>query len=49
VAVSPSEVFEGPAAALLAAVFLGIVVGVFSNFWCLFIFLRGSSPCVSYS
>jgi hypothetical protein len=44
VAVSPSEVFKGPAAALPAAVFLSIVVG---NFQCLFIF-RGSSPCVSY-
>jgi len=31
------EVFAGPAAALLAAVFLGIVVGVLGNFWCLFI------------
>jgi len=31
------EVFAGPAAALPAAVFLGIVVGVLGNFRCLFI------------
>jgi hypothetical protein len=49
VAVLLLEVFKGPTAALLAAVFLGIVVGVFSNFRCLFIFLRGSGLCVSYS
>jgi len=29
----------GPTAALPATVFLGIVVGVLGNFWCLFIFL----------
>jgi len=33
------EVFMGPAAALPAAVFLGMVVGVLGNFWYLFIFL----------
>jgi len=32
------EVFAGPAAALLAAVFLGMVVGVLGNFRYLFIF-----------
>ena len=32
------EVFAGPAAALPAAIFLGIVVGVLGNFQCLFIF-----------
>jgi len=32
------EVFIGPIAALLAAAFLSIVVGVLGNFWCLFIF-----------
>ena len=47
--VSLSDVFTGPAAALPAAVFLSIVVGVLGNFWCLFIFSRGSSLCVSYS
>ena len=31
------EVFAGPTAALPAAVFLGIVVGVLGNFRCLFI------------
>jgi len=31
------EVFAGPTAALLAAVFLGIVVGVLGNFQYLFI------------
>jgi len=36
--VSLLEVFTGPAAALPATVFLGIVVGVLGNFWCLFIF-----------
>ena len=46
-AVSLLEVFKGPAATLLAAVFLGIVVGVLGNFRCLFIF-RGSSLYVSY-
>jgi hypothetical protein len=49
VAVSLLEVFKGPTAALLAAVFLSIVVGVFGNFRYLFIFLRGSSLYVSYS
>jgi len=38
VTVSPLEVFTGPAAALPAAVFLGIVVGVLGNFQYLFIF-----------
>ena len=38
----------GSTAALPAAVFLGIVVGVLSNFRCLFIF-QGSGLCVSYS
>jgi len=33
------EVFIGPIAALLATVFLGIVVGVLGNFQYLFIFL----------
>ena len=47
-AVLLSEVFKGPTAALLAAVFLSIVVGVLGNFRCLFIF-RGSGPYVSYS
>jgi len=28
----------GPTAALPATVFLGIVVGILGNFWCLFIF-----------
>jgi len=32
------EVFVGPVAALPATVFLGIVVRVLGNFWCLFIF-----------
>jgi len=32
------EVFMGPIAALPATIFLGIVVGVLGNFWCLFIF-----------
>jgi len=36
--ISLLEVFTGPAAALLATMFLGIVVGVLGNFWCLFIF-----------
>jgi hypothetical protein len=48
VAISLLEVFEGPTAALPAAVFLSIVVGVLGNFRCLFIF-RGSSLYVSYS
>jgi hypothetical protein len=48
VAVLLSEVFKGPAAALPATVFLGMVVGVLGNFRCLFIF-RGSSPYMSYS
>ena len=47
-AILPSEVFKGPTAALPAAVFLGIVVGVLGNFRYLFIF-RGSSLYVSYS
>ena len=47
--VSLLEVFKGPTAALPAAIFLGMVVGVLGNFWCLFIFSRGSSLCVSYS
>jgi len=38
--VSPLEVFTGPAAALPAAVFLGIVVGVLGNFW-LFVYFLG--------
>ena len=42
------EVVKGPTAALPATIFLGIVVGVFSNFRYLFIF-RGSSPYVSFS
>jgi len=48
VAVLLLKVFKGPAAALLATIFLSIVVGVLGNFRCLFIF-RDSSPCVSYS
>jgi len=32
------EVFADPIAALPAAVFLGIIVGVLGNFWYLFIF-----------
>jgi len=48
VAILLLEVVKGPTAALPAAVFLGIVVGVFSNFRCLFIF-RGSGLCVSFS
>ena len=36
--VLPLEVFVGPAAALPAAVFLGIAVGVLGNFRYLFIF-----------
>jgi hypothetical protein len=48
VAVLLLEVVKGPAAALPAAIFLGIVVGVFSNFRYLFIF-RGSSLYVSFS
>jgi len=32
------EVFTGPTAAFPATVFLGMVVGVLGNFWCLFIF-----------
>jgi hypothetical protein len=47
VAVSLLEVVKGPTAALPAAVFLGIVVGVLGNFQYLFIF-RGSSPYVSF-
>jgi len=47
VAVLLLEVVEGSIAALLAAVFLSIVIGVFSNFQYLFIF-RGSSLCVSF-
>ena len=47
-AISPLEVFKGPAAALLAAMFLSIVVEVLGNFRYLFIF-RGSSPYISYS
>jgi len=31
------EVFTGPIVALPATVFLGIVVRVLGNFWCLFI------------
>jgi len=31
------EVFADPIVALLATVFLGIVVGILSNFWYLFI------------
>jgi len=38
VTVSLLEVFAGPIAALPATVFLGMVVGVLGNFWCLFIF-----------
>jgi hypothetical protein len=49
VAISLLEVFKGPTAALPATIFLSIVVGVLGNFWYLFIFLRGSSPCISYS
>jgi hypothetical protein len=48
VAILLLEVFKGPTAALLAAVFLGMVVGVLGNFRCLFIF-RGSGLYVSYS
>jgi hypothetical protein len=48
VAVLPLEVFKGPTAALLATIFLSIVVGVLGNFQCLFIF-RGSSLYVSCS
>jgi len=48
VAVLLLEVFKGPAAALPAAIFLGIVVGVLGNFRCLFIF-RDSSLYISYS
>ena len=47
-AVLPLEVVKGPTAALPAAVFLSIVVGVLGNFWCLFIF-RGSGLYVSFS
>jgi hypothetical protein len=36
--ISSSKVFEGPTAALPAAVFLSMVVGALGNFWCLFIF-----------
>jgi hypothetical protein len=48
VAVLLLEVVKGLAAALPAAVFLSIVVGVLGNFRCLFIF-RGSGPYVSFS
>jgi hypothetical protein len=48
VAILLLEVVKGPTATLLAAIFLSIVVGVLSNFRCLFIF-RGSSLYVSFS
>jgi hypothetical protein len=48
VAILPLEVFKGPTAALPAAIFLSIVVGVLGNFRYLFIF-RDSSLYVSYS
>ena len=37
VAVLLLEVFIGPTAALPATIFLGIVIGILGNFWCLFI------------
>jgi hypothetical protein len=48
VAVLLLEVVKGPTAALPAAVFLSMVVGVLGNFRYLFIF-RGSSLYVSFS
>jgi hypothetical protein len=48
VAILLLEVFKGPVAALPAAVFLSIVVGVLGNFRCLFIF-RDSGLYISCS
>ena len=36
--ISLLEVFVGSIAALLTTIFLGMVVGILGNFWCLFIF-----------
>ena len=43
--VSPLEVFMGPIAALPAAMFLGIVVGILGNFW-LFVYFLGVLVCM---